>query len=283
MYQVSFFGSRAEVERVSTAMDAVEFPPASDMREHKRGQWVIDIYEEDRIKAGAYAGIIELLLPDRSPIIKKLPETNWVAKSYENLPPVRAGSFIIAGRHVKPTVRTGQIPILIEAGAAFGTGHHGTTLGCLQALELVMRTSRPSRVLDIGTGTGVLAIASLLRGCKFARGTDLSSDSVTIATDNARKNCVGNRFKAYQAHGIDTAQIRRFASYDLVFANILARPLIQLAPRIREVTATNGIIVLSGLLNFQESIVVSAFASRGCKVFRRLRLQEWSTLLLKKS
>ena len=283
MYQVSLYGSRAEVERVSTAMDGLEFSPASDMREHKRGQWVIDIYEEDRIRAGAFAGIIELLLPDRSAIIKKLPETNWVAKSYENLPPVTAGNFVIAGGHVKPKVRTGRIPILIEAGAAFGTGHHGTTLGCLQALELVMRTSRPKRVLDIGTGTGVLAIASLLSGCKFARGTDLSSDSISIATENARKNCVGNQFKVYQAHGIDTAQIRRFAPFDLVFANILAKPLIQLAPSIREVTASNGIIVLSGLLNFQESIVVSAFASQGFKVLRRLRLQEWSTLLLRKN
>ena len=282
MYQVSFFGNRAEVERVSTAIDAVESPPAVDLREYKRGHWVIDIFEDDRLKAGAYAGIIELLLPDRSAIIKKLPETDWVARSYENLPPVRAGRFVIAGGHVKPKVRTGRIPILIEAGAAFGTGHHGTTLGCLKALELVMRTSRPKRVLDIGTGTGVLAIASLLCGCKFARGSDLSSDSILIATENARKNCVGTQFKAYQAHGIDTAQIRRFAPYDLVFANILAKPLIYLAPSIREVTATNGIIVLSGLLNFQESIVVSAFASQGYKVLSRLRLQEWSTLLLKK-
>ena len=283
MYQVSFSGSRAEVERVSTAMDAVLSPPTVDMRERKRGLWIIDIFEEDRLKAGAYAGIIELLLPDCCANIKKLPETNWVAKSYENLPPVRAGNFIIAGGHVKPKVRTGRLPILIEAGAAFGTGHHGTTLGCLQALELVMRTSRPHRVLDIGTGTGVLAIASLLRGCKFARGTDLSSDSISIATENARKNCVGNQFKAYQAHGIDTAQIRRFAPYDLVLANILAKPLIQLAPSIRQVTANNGVIILSGLLTFQESIVVSAVASQGYKVLRRLRLQEWSTLLLMKS
>ena len=282
MYQVSFFGSRAEVARVGTAMDAVESPPAVDMRERKRGQWVIDIFEEDRFKAAAYAGIIEILLPDRSAITKKLPETNWVAKSYENLPPITAGNFIIAGGHVKPKVRTGRNPILIEAGAAFGTGHHGTTLGCLQALDLVMRTSRPDRVLDIGTGTGVLAIASLLCGCKFARGTDLSSDSISIATENARKNCVGNQFKAYQAYGIDAAQIRRFAPYDLVFANILAKPLIQLAPSIRSVTAANGITVLSGLLNFQESIVVSAFASQGYKVLTRLRKQEWSTLLLEK-
>ena len=146
-----------------------------------------------------------------------------------------------------------------------------------------MRTSRPKRVLDIGTGTGVLAIASLLCGCEYARGTDLSSDSISIATENARKNCVGNHFKAYQTHGIDTVQIRRFASYDLVFANILAKPLIQLAPSIREVTATNAMIVLSGLLNFQESIVASAFAAHGYKVLRRIRLQEWSTLLLRKT
>ena len=283
MYQVSVFGTRAEVERISEAMDSVESPPSTDMREHKRGQWMIDIFEDDRIKAGAYAGIIELLLPRRTAIIKKLPETNWVAKSYENLPPVTAGNFIVAGSHVKPKVRTGQIPLLIEAGLAFGTGHHGSTLGCLKALELVMRRSQPKRVLDIGTGTGVLAIASLLSGSKLALGTDLSTDSVSVATENARKNYVANKFKAYKANGINTVQIRRLAPYDLVFANILANPLIQLVPRISKVTAAGGAIILSGLLNYQESVVKSAFVSQGNIVFNRIRLQGWSTLLVQKT
>ncbi len=283
MYQVSVFGTRAEVERVSEAMDSVESPPATDMREHKRGQWVIDIFEDNHIKVGAFAGIIELLFPSRSAIIKKLPETNWVAKSYENLPPVTAGNFVVAGSHVRPKVRTGRIPLMIEAGLAFGTGHHGSTLGCLQALELVMRRSQPKRVLDIGTGTGVLAIASLLSRCKLARGTDLSTDSVTVATENARNNCVASQFKAYKANGINTVQICRLTPYDLVFANILAKPLVQLAPRISKVTAVGGFIVLSGILNYQESIVKSAFVSHGNTVFNRIRLHEWTTLLLQKN
>lgn len=282
MYQVSVSGTRTEVEQVSEALDSIDSPPATDMREHKRGQWVIDIFEDDRIKVGACAGIIELLLPNRSAIIKQLPETNWVAKSYENLPPVTAGNFTVAGNHVRPKVRTGRIPLIIEAGLAFGTGHHGSTLGCLKALELVMRRSQPKRVLDLGTGSGVLAIASLLSGCSLARGSDLSKDSVEVATENAKKNCVANRFKAYKTSGINTVQIRRLAPYDLVFANILAKPLIRLAPNICNVTARNGSLVLSGLLDFQESVIISVYVSQGFKLVDRIRMQEWTTLLLQK-
>lgn len=280
MYQVSVEGTRTEVERISEAMDSIEPPPANDWRERRRGQWIIDIFLENKVRAGACAGIIELLFPARRALIRKLPDTNWVEKSYENLPPVTAGKFRIAGNHVQSKARTGQIPILIEAGAAFGTGHHGTTLGCLSALELVLRRTQPIRVLDIGTGTGVLAIASLQRGSTFSRGTDLSSDSIAIATENAKKNCVASQFKAYKAYGINDVQIRRFAPYDLVFSNILARPLIQIAPDIRQVASENSYVILSGLLHTQESIVTSAYTSQGFRSVERLRLKEWSSLLL---
>jgi ribosomal protein L11 methyltransferase len=171
---------------------------------------------------------------------------------------------------------------LIEAGPAFGTGHHGTTLGCLLGFEHVLRSGVPNTVLDVGTGSGVLAIAAIKAGASRAIGTDIDPQSVTVANENARKNHVANRFRAYHTRGAGNALIRDAAPYDLIFANILARPLIGLSPEIARMIAPGGHVILSGLLTRQEPLVRAAYTGRGLDLVKRVRKDGWSSLVLRR-
>jgi len=212
-----------------------------------------------------------------------LPERDWVAMSLEGLPPVEAGPFFVAGAHVVKSASPGKTSIIIEAGPAFGTGHHGTTLGCLLAFAQTLRWRRPGKVLDLGTGSGVLSIAALKSAAISAIGTDIDPDSTTTALKNARLNNVASAFKAYTCAGTHHANVRAAARFDTVFANILARPLVKLAPEIAEVSNPGANIILSGLLRHQEPQVRGAFDGRGFNLVSRIHRDGWSTLLYSKA
>jgi ribosomal protein L11 methyltransferase len=216
--------------------------------------------------------------------IAALPDKNWVEESLRRLPPVRAGRFRILGSHHERP-RTGAHELLIDAGPAFGTGQHATTRGCLLALERMARR-RPRAVLDLGCGTGVLAMAAAMlwrgsRPCILA--SDLDRASVVEARRNLARNGLGGAAQVVAADGLDHASLRRGGPYDVILANILAPPLIRLAPRLTRRLAPGGVIVLSGLLEGQEPAVRNAYRATGLILLGRIRLPGWPTLLLRRT
>lgn len=208
---------------------------------------------------------------------------DWVAASLEGLVPVPAGRFVVHGSHDRDRVPTNKLGIEIEAALAFGTGHHGTTRGCLTLLDLVLRAGPPQRVLDLGTGTGVLAIAAAKALRHTVLATDIDKQSVAVARENARLNGVGNLVQAEWATGFASPVFAAYAPFDLVLANILANPLRALAQPMSEHLAPGALVILSGLLQPQAQSVIAAYRARGCVLLRQLVIEGWSSLLLVKT
>ncbi len=206
---------------------------------------------------------------------------DWVGESLAGLKPVSAGRFIVHGAHDRGTVPRNRIGIEIEAALAFGTGHHGTTRGCLFAFDHIckLRGQAPRRILDVGTGTGVLAIAASRALHRDVLATDIDISSVRVARDNARLNRAGNFVTFMHADGVTSPAIQARAPFDLVFANILLQPLRRLAAPIRRVLAPGGCVVLSGILNAQANAVLAAY--RPLALERRIELDGWTTLVLR--
>ena len=207
---------------------------------------------------------------------------DWVKATLAELVPVHAGRFVVHGRHDRATVAPNKVAIEIEAALAFGTGHHGTTRGCLLLLDEVLKAYRPRRVLDLGTGTGVLAIAA----AKALRARILASDidklSVRLAAENARLNSAGDLVETIGASGFCAPQFKRRAPFDLVLANILANPLRQMATPMSRHLASGALVILSGLLTPQASAVIASYRTRGLVLKRHIRIEGWSSLLLGK-
>jgi len=209
-------------------------------------------------------------------------ETNWVAKSLEGLKPVTAGGFYVYGSHEDAPPPGGVIPIRIDAAQAFGTGHHETTTGCLEAISLTLRRGRPQRMLDVGTGTGVLAIALAKRTHLPVLATDIDPVATATTIANAHDNGVGTLIHAATAIGMNHPLIRKSRPFDLIVANILAAPLAALAPAIGRHAARGATIILSGILLTQAQRVIAAYGRQGMILRRRLNRGEWATLILER-
>ena len=207
---------------------------------------------------------------------------DWVKASLEDLVPVLAGRFVVHGRHDRERIAPNKIGIEIEAALAFGTGHHGTTRGCLLLLDHVLKAWRPRRVLDLGTGTGVLAIAAAKALHEKILASDIDPPSVQVARENARLNVSGHLVRAIRATGFSAPQFAAAAPFDLVLANILANPLRQLATPMARHLAPSALVILSGLLTPQAPGVIAAYRARGLVPLRHLRIEGWSSLLLRK-
>ncbi|MCA6114476.1 50S ribosomal protein L11 methyltransferase [Bradyrhizobium sp. WSM 1738] len=207
---------------------------------------------------------------------------DWVKASLEDLVPVSAGRFIVHGQHDRARVPPNKLGIEIEAALAFGTGHHGTTRGCLLLLDHVLKAWRPRRVLDLGTGTGVLAIAAARALHEKVLASDIDPPSVQVARDNARLNVSGHLVQAIRATGFAAPHFASRAPFDLVLANILANPLRQLAGPMARQLAPSAMVILSGLLTHQAPAVIAAYRARGLVPLRHLRVEGWSSLLLRK-
>ncbi len=214
--------------------------------------------------------------------VEVLPDIDWVTKSLEGLQPVRAGRFLVHGSHDRDRRRIGDLAIEIEAGLAFGTGHHGTTAGCLQVLGEVVRRERPRNALDLGTGSAVLAIAV----AKLARipvlATDIDPVAVRVAAENARLNGVEAYVDCVTATGFGHPSFGRARPFDLIVANILARPLMRLAPEMARHLTPGGSLILSGILKTQRNAVVAAYAGQKFRHVRTLQLGDWVTIHLKR-
>ncbi len=285
MFKVSAVCDRQTAERLSDILADMDPSPAAAVstEEVSRTSWRIDAFCHDEDVSKACVEIIENEAPGVSASFAKLEDKDWVAESLKGLPAVEAGPFYVAGAHELGRLSGGRIPIWIEAGPAFGTGHHGTTKGCLLALsELKRRKGKLGKVLDVGTGSGVLAIAALKTGADQIVASDIDPESIRIAKINAQNNKTGRRLHLLEANGVNNTFIRTTGPYDTVMANILARPLISLAPQLAKLTKPGGHIILSGLLTYQEPLVKAAFAGRNLVLEQRKRLGAWSTLVFAK-
>jgi ribosomal protein L11 methyltransferase len=282
--QITARGPRDAAEAAAAAVDAdiaLEGATYSILEEDEdKGVWRIDGFptsdEEARLMEAVLRGYEDLEV-----VVEKLADADWLAMSLSGLPPVEAGRFFVYGAHDQGKVPDGRVNLKIDAGAAFGTGHHGTTVGCLEAFDRLLQTERFDKVLDVGCGTGVLAIAAAKTGSPVAVGTDIDEPSARIANENAEINDAKCDF--YFADGLSDPRIAQHAPYDLVFANILAAPLVELAPEIAGALKSGGVAILSGLLRTQEERVLDAYRPLGFLVEQTIHHDAWSALALRKA
>ena len=250
------------------------------------GRWDIIVHFAEAPDQGSIRELVGIAAGDEVALgisFDTVEAKDWVKATLEELVPVRAGRFIVHGGHDRSRVPPNKLGIEIEAALAFGTGHHGTTRGCLLLLDEVLKAFRPRRVLDLGTGTGVLAIAA----AKALRGKVLASDidplSVRVAADNARLNGAGDLVETIRATGFSAPQFKQRAPFDLVLANILANPLRQMATPMSRHLAPGALLILSGLLPPQASAVIAAYRARGLVLKRHIQIEGWSSLLMCKA
>ena len=281
-------GSKAETDRIYAALDlafeddglplaAIEIDEDDDLHE-------VSLYAEDDAETveNRIRDVLAGLSLSRAVQREELPDIDWVAKSLEGLQPVRAGGFFVHGAHDRDRIAEGDIPIEIEAGLAFGTGHHGTTAGCLETIARVVAEEKPANALDLGAGSAVLAIAV----AKLARIPVLATDIDPVATDvaeaNVRLNGVGELVETVTATGFDHPVFAVRGPFALVVANILAGPLMELAPDMARHMAPDGTLILSGILDRQEDAVLGAYAAQGFRHIGTLHRQGWATIRMKR-
>ncbi|ANF53773.1 50S ribosomal protein L11 methyltransferase [Brevundimonas sp. M1A4_2e] len=281
--QVIARGDRAPAEAAAAAIDAnplLEGATYSILEEDEDKEiWRIDAFPTSDEEAEGIAEILRAT-PGLEVVVEKLADADWLAMSLSGLPPVEAGRFFVYGAHDQGKIPEGRVNLKIDAGAAFGTGHHGTTVGCLEAFDKLLETESFEKVLDVGCGTGVLAIAAAKTGSPIAVGTDIDEPSARIANENAAINDAKCEF--YFADGLSDARIAQHAPYDLVFANILAAPLVFLAPEIAGALKSGGVAILSGLLRTQEERILEAYLPLGFVVEQTIHHDAWSALQLRK-
>ncbi len=270
---------------ISDALIGALYPEtrAAGLVETEKG-WLAEAFyleapDEDAL-ADYLARVLDGQGDDLALIVESIADRDWVKESLAAMPPVYAGRFAVFGGHDRARIPANAIGVEIEASQAFGTGHHGTTLGCLLALDGLLKRRRYRQPLDIGTGTGVLAIAlaKALRVPVIA--TDNDPVAVRIARENTSANGAGGQVRAIVADGVRHVNLRRQAPYDLIVANILAGPLIRLAPEVARISRPGTSVVLSGLRNRQRRAVEAAWRNVGFCLDRRLVIDGWATLLL---
>ena len=233
-----------------------------------------DLREQVAIAAGAAAAA--------DVTIERLADADWVAQSLAGLAPVRVGRFVVHGAHDRAKVAINAIGIVVEAALAFGTGHHGSTSGCLAALDALAKRRRAMRIIDIGCGTGVLAIAAARCFRRRVVAGDIDAVAIAAARDNVRLNRTAAFVTVLRASGTKARTITRGKPYDLIFANILLGPLLRLAVPIRRLAAPGARIVLSGLLPSHANAVLAIYRAQGFALERRIAREGWVTLVMRR-
>lgn len=228
--------------------------------------------------------VLTALYGVKSFIVSEVPETDWVAHVRRELAPVEAGRFFVYGSHDADKIPAGKTPLLIEAAMAFGTGHHGTTLGCLRAFDrLVTDGFTTGKVVDIGCGTAVLAMAAATVVPDMVFASDIDPVAVDVARANVKANNLQDRVTCVVAPGFDAPVLRDAAPFDLIFANILKGPLIGLVSDIAGASKAGGHVILSGILNEQAAAVIAVYEQNGYSLIHHDMIVEWSTLILRKT
>ncbi len=285
-YKVSLIATEPRAEAIAALLsEALDPPPAVSISESGNLR-LVEAYFEERPNLDA----LTVLIGDRGTdagalptlTLHEIPDEDWVARVQRGLHPVKAGRFLIHGSHDREAGLGKRFAIEIDAGRAFGTAHHGTTRGCLMAIDALAKRERWRRVLDVGTGSGILAIAVAKVSNAQVLASDIDRVAVAVARENFRRNDVPAATRALTAGGTEHPAIRDRAPFDLITANILAPPLIKLAPRLAGLAAPGGHVVLSGLLDGQTREVCAAYLCSGLVLEGRLSLEGWTTLILRK-
>jgi len=248
------------------------------------GRWDITVHfaeEPDQASIRGLVGLAAGIDVAQNIAFDTVEAKDWVKATLEDLVPVPAGRFVVHGSHDRARVPANKLGIEIEAALAFGTGHHGTTRGCLLLLDHVLKGHVPRRPLDLGTGTGVLAIAAAKALHIPVLASDIDPASVRVARDNARLNETGHLVQTIRATGFSAPQFAQRGPFDLVLANILANPLRQLATPMARHLAPSALVILSGLLTHQAGAVIAAYRARGLVPIKHIRIDGWSSLLLR--
>jgi ribosomal protein L11 methyltransferase len=251
--------------------------------ESEDGTWLLEAYFARPPDEQAIRDLVRPLVGSEvdGAVFAALDERDWIRSSLDGLRPVRAGRFLVHGAHDRHVARVNDLALEIEAALAFGTGHHGTTKGCLLMLVREFKRRQPRRVLDVGTGTGVLAMAAAKSLRRRVVAGDVDPEAVRVARRNARLNGVAGLVTFYTGPGVHHPAARG-GGFDLVTANILARPLVRLAPELAQALATDGTMILSGLLLRDAPVVLAAYAAQGLRLDARLLLEGWVTLHMRK-
>jgi ribosomal protein L11 methyltransferase len=281
LYKASFKLNAADAERLVDALGESAPTPGGVLafEEPDGKSWTVE---------AIYAG-----LPDAAPLealaasiparllrVEPLPDIDWVKRSLDSLPPIRAGRFFVSGAHDRHKAPGGAKALLIEAGQAFGTGSHPTTRGCLLAIDALAKRRRYKNPLDLGCGSGVLAFAMARAFAVPVLGCDIDPIAVETARLYARANHLSARVRLVTANGLSHPALRARAPFDLIMANILAGPLKRLARPVAASLAPGGTLVLSGLLKHQEAYVLPVYRAMGLRFASRLLIEDWVTLIL---
>ena len=271
------------LDLLSEVFGEEDYALATTEVDEKRDIWEASVYlmaeDEDEVRQRVTAGLAQHY-PDAVIEREVIPDIDWIARSLEGLKPVRAGRFLVHGSHDRDKVRPNDVAIEIDAGQAFGTGHHGTTAGCLEMIDAVAR-SRPVRnALDLGTGSGVLAIG--LRKIRNipVLATDIDPVAVRGARENVRRNGIASGMRLVTAPGFHSPVFTQDGPFDLIIANILARPLMKMAPQLAGHLAPGGSVILSGILAEQRRKVLAAYNGVRLRHVRTIWRNGWVTIHL---
>ncbi len=275
----------ATADRAAAALGTV-CSTVSAFEERSGAAWRVEGLTEERPETALLEAALDLAWQGRDekrpPLaVEPLPLRDWLVENQASFPPIMAARYVIYGsHHIAAPVPPGRIGLLIDAATAFGTGEHATTRGCLLALDRIARRRRPRRLLDMGTGTGILAIAAAKTWRRHVLGRDIDAESVRVAAHNAARNGVAALLSVRRSGGYRDRHLRRAGPFDLILANILARPLAVMAPDLAGNLAPGGIAVLSGLLARQEAQVLAAHRAQHLKLVSRIAIDGWHTLIL---
>ncbi|GAA4662811.1 50S ribosomal protein L11 methyltransferase [Bartonella pachyuromydis] len=278
--------SKNEAEQFYTVMettfDEEGYPLALAEIDEKNAIYELSLYVDEKNQERIAQRFAQILSIDPRNINREvLPDIDWVKQSLEGLTPVRAGPFFVHGSHNRNEIPQSVFPIEIEANQAFGTGHHGTTAGCLEMIAKVMKQENPQNALDLGTGSGVLAIGIAMLKPISVLASDIDPIAIKVAQHNIELNGVKECITAVTATGFSHEKIASRAPFDLIIANILANPLIELAQEMTQALRKGGSLILSGILEEQHSHVLEAYLKHGLKHIETYHRQGWVTIHLK--
>lgn len=285
-WQVRVFVERDGVAATEQAFEDVALAISSFEKDEDSIEWYTDIITDlqpEKLMVDARLALLSSQLGIKTPgyEIKQIEAIDWVGEVERSFPPLHIARFYIHGTHITQAAPHGKIALKVNAGAAFGSGEHSTTSGCLVALGILARKRRFFRPLDMGCGSGILALAMAKLWHVPVTAIDIDPVSAATTKENARNNKVHKMLKIAAGNGYHTPLSGKNAPYDIIVANILARPLMKMAPMLRKSLRKNGFVILSGLLAKQERMVLSAHMAQGLHLVARVKLGCWNTLILR--